>query len=224
MTNYANEYLDDVRIYSVALTATQVKALANGRYPGTGGTATITLGANVAATSTFAIDSGGLNTSSYTFGTATGDATKVAYVSGGTLTVGSAAATFNGGLNVRDEGTLTMATTGGSVNLASAKTLTMDGTLNASAATAATIQSVSGNYAFTVGSSATATPVLSITKLAVKNTDTNGMNIDSVVGSSTTFTRFDNIAFSSGTGAQLLKIYAPSLYLVSNGCTLPSRT
>jgi len=117
-----------------------------------------------------------------------------------------------------------MATTGGSINLASATTFTMDGTLNASAATAATIQSVSGNYAFKVGSSSTATPVLNITKLAVKNTDTNGMYINAVAGSSTTFTRFDNIAFSSGTGTRLLQIYAPTLYLVSNGCTFDSGT
>jgi hypothetical protein len=36
----------------------------------------------------------------------------------------------------------------------------------------------------------------------VKNTDTNGMYINPVAGASTTFTRFDNIAFSGGTGTQ----------------------
>jgi hypothetical protein len=45
------------------------------------------------------------------------------------------------------------------------------------------------------------------------------MYINTVSGSSTTFTRFDKIAFSSGTGTQLLKIAAPTLYLASTGCT-----
>jgi len=220
LTKHANGTIDDVRIYNVALTAAQAKALAAGTYPaGTSGAPTLTLGANTTVSGTFAQDAAGFASGAYTFGV-----TGAASIKSGTFTLGSVATTYSAGLTVANDGTLTMATTGGSVNLATGTTFNMDGTLNASAATAATIQSVSGNYAFTVGSSATATPVLSITKLAVKNTDTNGMNIDSVVGSSTTFTRFDNIAFSSGTGAQLLKIYAPSLYLVSNGCTFDAGT
>ena len=134
-TSYMNGLVDDVRIYNVALSAAQIKALGAGRYAGTGGTATITLGANVTATSTFSIDSGSLNTSSYTFGTATSDSTKVAYVSGGTLTVGSLTSTFNGGLTVRDEGTLALDTASGTVSIgtsSASKTLTMDGTLSAS--------------------------------------------------------------------------------------------
>ena len=33
------------------------------------------------------------------------------------------------------------------------------------------------------------------------------------------FTKFDNIAFSSGTGSQLLSIKSANLYLMSSGCT-----
>ena len=39
------------------------------------------------------------------------------------------------------------------------------------------------------------------------------MRINVDPGSMTTFTRFDNIAFSSGTGAQFLQIYGKTLYL-----------
>jgi len=223
MQNFFDGYVDDVRIYSVALSATQIKALYAGRYAGSGGTATITLGANVTAGSTFALDSGSLNTSSFTFGTATSDATKVAYVSGGTLTVGSSTATFNGGLTVRDEGTLSMQTAGGVTALGSGKTLTIDGTLDASTAgVTPTIQAASGSYTFTVGSSSTATPVLNINGLAVKNTGIDGMYINTVAGSSTTFTKFDNLAFSSGStsvGSTFLRIYSGSLNLISGGDT-----
>jgi hypothetical protein len=77
---------------------------------------------------------------------------------------------------------------------------------------------VSGTYAFTVGSTAGATPTLNITGLAVQNTDANGMRINANTAAVTTFTRFDNIAFTAGT-TTYLNIYATSLYLASSGCT-----
>ena len=58
--------------------------------------------------------------------------TAAAAINTGTYTVGSAAQTFAGGLTVQANGTLAMATSGGSVQIATGKTLTMDGTLNAS--------------------------------------------------------------------------------------------
>src|SRR5207253_1342230 len=101
------------------------------------------------------------------------------------------------------------------------KSLVIDGTLKATdSSTIPTIQvDTSGSYTFSVGSSGAATPALNIDGLNVKNTAANGMYINTVSGSSTTFTRFDNIAFSSGTGTQLLKISAATLYLASSGCS-----
>jgi hypothetical protein len=193
LVNYVDGTIDDVRVYNIALSATQVKALANGRYAGTGGTATYTLGANLTANGTFDIDSGGLKPGGYT------------------VTAGN-------GLTVRNGGTLTLDTSSGAVAIAANKTLTIDGTLNASSA-GATIKSVSGTYTFRVGSTATATPTVNISGLAIKNTDTNGLNINQNTSASTTITRLDNVAFSSGTGTCLLQIYATSLSLTSTGCT-----
>jgi outer membrane protein assembly factor BamB len=215
--------IDDVRVYKTALSAAQIWSLANGTYPtGLTSVPTLTVGYATTVTGTFAQDSGTLDTSSYTMSvSSTGSA---ASVHSGTYTVGSTTSTFAGGLTVKEDGTLALASTGGKISIGSAKTLVMDGALNASS-TGATIQTAGSAgtfYTFTVGSTATATPVLDITGLAVKNTDTNGMYVNAVVGSSTTFTRFDNIAFSGGTGAQLLQIYGASLVLVSNGCTFDS--
>ncbi|HEY0712095.1 MAG TPA: hypothetical protein VGF45_05440 [Polyangia bacterium] len=57
----------------------------------------------------------------------------------------------------------------------------------------------------------------------MKNTTADGMYINHNTGASTTFTRFDNIAFSSGAGTGAgnynLSIYAPTLYLTSSGCS-----
>ena len=50
------------------------------------------------------------------------------------------------------------------------------------------------------------------------------MWINANTGAVTTFTEFDKVAFSSGTGTQLLQIYAPTLYLASNGCTFDGST
>ena len=189
--------IDEVRLYSAALTPTQVQELAGGS-AAAASAPTYTLGGNTNVSGAFSL-------------------------SAGTLAVGSRTLTASSGLTVGGAGTLTMATTGGILAIGSGQSLIMNGTLNASS-TGATIQSVSGNYAFQVGSTSTATPRLNITGLAVRNTDTNGMYVNAVAGSSTTFTRFDNIAFSSGTGNQLLQISAPSLYLTSNGCTFDSGT
>ena len=150
----------------------------------------------------------------------------VATIYGGTYTVGSAAQTFAGGLNVPVYGTLNLPTSGGSVKIGSTKTLNIDGTLSASS-TGASIQTAGGAstyYNFNVGTSTTATPTLDITGLAVKNTTSNGMYINSVAGSSTTFTNFDNIAFSGGTGSYLLRIYATSLSLYGYGLTFDGST
>ena len=155
--------------------------------------------------------------------------TLAALISGGTYDVSSAAQTFKGGLTVQAGGTLTLGTSGGSVNIGSGKALTMDGTLNATS-TGATIQvDTSGTYDFWVGSTNEATPTLNITGLAVKNTTANGMRINgngtSTTTATTTFTNFNNIAFSNGTsGGTLLQIYASSLALWSTGCTFDAST
>jgi hypothetical protein len=138
----------------------------------------------------------------------------------GTVANGAATQTISGGLLVYPNGALTMSAAG-SVALASGTTLYMNGTLNASN-TSATIRSVSGNYAFTVGSGSWTRPILNINGLRVQNTDTNGMRINADPAAVTTFRRFDNIAFSAGTGTRLLQIYSPSLYLTSSGCTFDS--
>ena len=224
----ANEFfngkLDDVRIYSTPLSATQIASLAAGRYPGTGGTATVTLGGNVTLDGALALDSGSLSTSTFNL-TAANSTSTLATVSAGTLTVGSGTVTVNAGATFQSTGTLTMATSGGNLAVGSGKTLTIDGTLNASS-TGATIKSAGASgtfYTFTVGSTATATPTLNISGLAVKNTN-GGMAIGSTTAALPVFTKFDNIAFTSSTGSQLLSIKSASLYLSSSGCSFDTST
>jgi Concanavalin A-like lectin/glucanases superfamily len=115
--------LDDVRIYNTNLSATQVSRLAAGRYPGTGGAPTVTLGANLTVNGTLAVDNGTLATSTFTVNAAATDATKVAYVNSGALQVGSATLTFNGGLTVQSSGSVTEDTAGGAIALGAGKTL-----------------------------------------------------------------------------------------------------
>jgi outer membrane protein assembly factor BamB len=185
--------------------------LSGGTFSSTSNTLTVS-GTFTQSGGAFSTGTGGLSCSS---------SNSVATVSGGTYAVGSGTSTFQGGLTVGGSGTLTMATSGGVVAIGSAKTLTVDGTLAASSSTA-TIQTAGGAgtyYAFIVGSTASARPTLNITGLKVKNTDTNGMRINGNASAITTFSRFDNIAFSNGTGTRLLQIYASSLFLSSNGCT-----
>jgi Concanavalin A-like lectin/glucanases superfamily len=247
-----NGQLDDVRIYKAALTAAQVAQLAVGRYAGTGGYGTISLGASTSVHGFLRLDAGNLtangNTltatlaSSITTGTYTVDAAQtfsstLTVLPNGGVAVNSGGSITSGDLTVQSPATLTVTSgtvspanltvqsgasltlTGGTVAIGSGKIFTMDGTLAASSG--AIIKSTAGYYTFEIGSTLTATPTLNITGLAVQNTDTNGMWINAVAGATTTFTRFDNIAFSSskiGTNA-LLQIYAPTLYLTSNGCT-----
>ena len=212
--DFFNGKIDDVRVYGTTLTATQVARLAAGRYAGTGGLATVTLGTNTTVTNTFAIDAANLSSSTFTLSASL--ASPAAAVNTGTYTVGSAAQSFSGGLTVQSGGALTMATSGGSVQIASGKTLTMDGTLTASTNGAA-IQSVSGTYAFSIGSTASARPTVNISGLTVQNTDANGMQVNTNHAAVTTFTRFDNLVFLSGT-TTFLNIYATALYLPSSGC------
>jgi hypothetical protein len=208
-----NGTIDDVRIYNVGLTDTQVARLAAGRYAGTGGVATMTLGANTTVAGTFAVDSANLSSSTFTFNHSLTSA--VAAINSGTYTVGSAAQQFQGGLTVQSGGALTMATSGGSVEIAATKTLTMDGTLNASN-TGAIIRSVSGTYGFSVGSTASARPTLNITGLTVQNTNASGMRVNVDPNAITSFTRFDNLVFLAGT-TTYLNIQAKALYLTSSG-------
>ncbi len=146
----------------------------------------------------------------------------------GTLTL-TGALSVAGNLTVTSLGTLTLVGSAARVSIGSGKTLTVDGNLNASSTTVAgpTIQSISGTYAFTIGSASNATPNLNISRLAVKNTDSNGTQINANGGSVTSFTSFDNIAFTngtSGTSTALLQIFAPTLYLSSQGCTFDGST
>jgi hypothetical protein len=218
---YFGGRIDDLRIYNTALSASQVQALAAGRYSGRGGGATFTLGGSATVNGALAVDNGSLATSSYTLAAAASDTSQVAYLNAGGLTIGSTSATFGGGLNVRGAGTLTMNSSGGTLKIANGKTLSIDGVLDASTAGATpTVQCATASscyYAFTVGSSSTATPTLNIDGLHITQTDTSGLNINGVAGSSTTFTRFDNIAFSGGTGTYHLQIAASALTLYANG-------
>jgi hypothetical protein len=145
----------------------------------------------------------------------------------GTMIVGDGLS-VTGNLTVSAFGTLKLVGSTARVSMGNGKTLTVDGTLDTSSATTGpTIQSLSGSYAFTIGSTIGATPTLNISRLVVNNTDTNGMHINAISGAVTTFVRFDNLAFgagTAGTGTALLQIFAPTLYLSSQGCTFDGST
>jgi hypothetical protein len=222
-TGFFNGQIDDVRIYDAALTATQVARLNAGRYAGTGGYSTTTLAANTTVNNTFAIDAGNVASSSYTFAAALTSAE--ATINAGSFNVGTTTNTFSGGLNVRDGATLALTAAGGLLRIANNRTLTMDGILSANQPTATIRNAGSGRYAFKIGSSAGATPTVNVTGLAVQNVDSNGLWINANAGATTTFTNFNNIAFSNGAAAgNLLQIYAPALNLVSNGCSFDAST
>lgn len=203
-------------------TTTEVYGLYIGRNPSSGGTWDFGAGC---APGVCAIDDVRVYNRALTLADVT------AFSSGGqpgTLTV-NGPLSVTGNLTVTALGTLTLVGSAAKVSIGSGKTLTVDGNLNASSTTAAgpTIQSISGSYAFTIGSASNATPNLNISRLAVKNTDSNGMQINANGGSVTSFTQFDNIAFSlgtSGTSTALLQIFAPTLYLSSQGCTFDGST
>jgi hypothetical protein len=280
--------IDDVRVYDAVLSAAQIAALAAGRYPNTGGTATVTLSANSTVGKKLTVDSGTLSTSSYTLAAAGSDTTQGTEVWGSTLALGSATTTLNGGLTVgggstvtgssgaltlghdgthtlevygnitsgsgtvtlgakettvysggtytvgggntvsaenftvNGGGTLLMNTTSGQVQVGNTKYLTVNGTLQTTTGTATPkpkITSISGRVSFQVGSAA-GTPVLNIDGLAIQNTGTNGLYIDQVSSSSTTFTSFKNIDFLGTTsGSSLLRIDASSLNIVGDALT-----
>ena len=138
-------------------------------------------------------------------------------LSGGSLSCGNL--TVPGGSTATLSGASTVA-------IASGDVFTMDGTLKSSpiSGTSPTITGSSGRFTFQIGSTASATPTLNISGLAVQNLDANGMWIGANPGAATTFTEFDNVSFSNGTGNQLLQITAASLYLPSNGCTFDGST
>ena len=213
-------YLDEVRIYDVALSSEQVKLLFAGQYAGLGGGATVTATSNLTATTELAVDSGTLALSgTYTL-TDSGTAGPTIIGNGG-LTVGSNAVSVSGGLKAYLGGTLTMGDSG-TLTVADTKTLTMDGSLVTTySSTKPSILAASGQtFYFTIGSSATATPTLNIDGLTVQNTTANGMYINTVAGSSTTFTKFDNLAFTATNNmasSYQLRIYATSLSLHGNG-------
>jgi hypothetical protein len=109
--------LDDLRMYNVALAADEILALYNGGYSGIGGGATVTLGANLTVNRRLAIDNGTLATSTFTLNAGATDSTSQSFVNAGTLAVGSNRATFNGGLVVNAQGTVTEDTVGGAIAL-----------------------------------------------------------------------------------------------------------
>jgi hypothetical protein len=153
-------------------------------------------------------------------GAGTTTVSKKVDVSGGAVLTVGGSMTVTSTVTIQGTGTLTISS-GNTLALAG---FTMDGTLNA---TGGTIKASSGVYPFHVGSTATATPTLNINGLAVQNTDGSGMLINSNPSAVTTFTRFDNLAFSSGTagtGTRLLGFQATTLYLSSNGCTFDGST
>ena len=199
-------------VSSGSYTAGGTGALSAGAATISGGTFTSS-GAGAISASTFTVSGG---TVTFT-GAANLSVTSDFLLSAGSFTGGTGTISVTGNATVQGTTTLTMASTG-TLAIGSGKTLTIDGTLNA---TGGTIRALSGSYAFKVGSSASATPTLNITTLAVQNTDGNGMQINPVAGSTTTFTNFDNIAFSAigatGVGTQYLHISGSPLYLVSHG-------
>jgi Concanavalin A-like lectin/glucanases superfamily len=130
-----------------------------------------------------------------------------------------------GSFNVQSLGSLTLSNSSAVLSIGSGSTMTVDGTLNS---TGGTIQSISGNYRFVVGTSSSSKAVLNINGLNVKNTDTHGMMIngtagttDSASGASTTFAEFDKVSISSPatSAAQLLEVFASTLYLTANSCS-----
>jgi hypothetical protein len=213
--------IDDVRIYNRGLSANEVAALYNYGYT-SGSTVVYSLAANATMTSTFKIDSGILNAVSFS-NAITGATT----INGGTYIIGSntSGQTFTGGLTVNRYGQMHLLSSGGKAKIGADATLAMDGTLYATS-TGASIESASGTYNFRVGSVSGATPTLNISGLQVKNTKADGMYVNYNTGATTTFTQFDNIAFSSGAGTGAgnynLSIYATALYLTASGCTFDS--
>ena len=164
-------------------------------------------------------------------------AADVAALSHGNQPVSSASAlalsgsmTVKGTMTIQSTGTLTL--TSGSLALgtsSASSTLIVDGAFNSTGGAIAAV-SAGKPYTFEVGSTKGSTPNLNINGLTVANTDSHGMWVNvytSTPGAAvTTFTEFDKVAFSSGTGTStaLLNINASTLYLSSNGCTFDNST
>ena len=217
--DFFNGQIDDVRVYNQALTAAQVKSLGVGRYAGTGVSTTVTLGHNLTVSSSGVgvfLDSGVLYTSAYTVTvSAVGTPCRV---DSGTLHIGSKVVNCDGGLTVNTMGTLLMDESGGQFQPGVNSTVIIDGTLRASD-TGAIIQRDNGGekYTFKVGSTATATPTLDITGLAVRDTDASGLWLNANASATTTISHFDNIAFRRGT-TTFLTVAGNAFYLTSKGC------
>jgi hypothetical protein len=212
--------IDDVRVYSSALSARQIGQLAAGRYAGTGGVATVTLGSNVTIPATgigLAVDSGNVFTS--TWAVTVSVAGTPAVINSGTFRIGSNVFNPDGGLTVNPMGTLELGTSAGQLQPGNNSLVAIDGTLTASSTGALIQRDNNGEtFRFRVGTFAGSTPTLNITGLAIRDTDADGLWINADPAATTTFTRFDNIIFRRGTVAgTFLKIYAPSLHLPANG-------
>ena len=185
--------LDEVRAYNRALTDAEALALYTGAVE-TAGTV------SHASTGTFIVNDQ-LFIGSGTFApagnlTVTGLATVA-----GNLTIGALTATFNGGLDIEDPGTLTMGSTSAIVSMGASDILNMDGSLvsaTGSGASKPTIQAVSGNYYFRVGSVANATPILNVNGLYVRDVTADGLFVNYTAGAVTAVTRFDNVRFTHG--------------------------
>ncbi len=202
---YFNGFIDDVRMYSRVLTAPEVSSLYRGRRG-----VVMVLGGNLNVGGTLNLDGAGLSTASYS-----ASVTGATGVNSGVLGVGSNTVTLTGGLTVQPQGVLEMLHTSGILALGSGTTFTMNGTLasnNSSISARPTIQAVSGNYTFSVGTTAT----LNVNGLAIRDTTLAGMDI----ASGATFTNFRGLRFSNiaGTTGQYLKITANGLYLKSPDC------
>jgi hypothetical protein len=108
---YFGGLVDDVRIYKVALTATQVAALAAGRYTAVGGGATFTLGTALNVPGTLAVDNGTLATAGFAVNAASSDSSKTTLVNSGTLSLGASTLTANAGVIVQAGSSLTQTST-----------------------------------------------------------------------------------------------------------------
>jgi hypothetical protein len=189
--------VDDVRVYNASLSAAQVASLAVGRYAGTGGLATMTLGTNLAVSGTFAIDNDNLVTGTRTL--TASSATAPAVLSNGTYTVGSAPQIFAGGFSVQPQGTVTMGSSGGTLTIGATKMLTVLGTLNASGIVGSPFPRVdcSGCLA---GQGITAafgsTSNLNVNGLEVDNSVATGVSI----ASGATYTLFKRLKLQNNVG------------------------
>ena len=171
---FLNGSLDEVRVYKAALTAAQVAQLGAGRYPGTGGYQTVTLGGATTVSGALTLDAGNLNANGNTVSCGRGELRQRGRVHGGQR--GADVLRWARGATGRhdDDGVRNRERGPGERDRPHARR----DAFNASAARA-TITSVAGRYTFQIGSIATATPTLNISGLTVKNVDSNGMWINS---------------------------------------------